>query len=164
MNTVYERLASEKPRLLEKLGTNTDLCNFVLGLLGRIVIMATQRGIPRSGVTLGPLAQELRINGDLSIRSKVSFNRLVVNAPAMWTLQSDFAKYAQAKARGLGLALQENPKVAASFQDLLEVVERWAEDKGLPFRDVKVKQAIISNPGDMLVLKVGKDILDTRSN
>lgn len=120
--------------------------------------------MPRAGVALGPLAQEVKTHGDLTVRSRVTFNRLTVNVPAMWTLQSDFAKYAQAKARGLGLALQENPKVAASFQDLLEVIDRWAADKGLPFQDVRVKQAIISNPGDMLVLRVGKDLLDTRSN
>jgi hypothetical protein len=157
---VYEQLAQDKKTLADKLGTNTELGNVVLALLGRLIIVAQERGKPIEGITLAPLLNSRLGNGDLVIRSKVTFSSLSIYRPAMWKLTSEFARYAQAKAAGLAQGLQRNPRLADFFEQVVEAVDQWTHGAGVQFGGVHVKQAILSNPGDVLVLKVGKNVLD----
>jgi hypothetical protein len=157
---VYEQMAGDKKTLADKLGTNSELGNVILALLGRLVIESNLRSKPIEGIEMAPFLNSRLGNGDLIMRSKVTFNALAIARPAMWQLTSDFARYAQSKAMGMAMALQRNPKLADIFTGIVEAIEAWAQDRGLRFEDVKVKQAIISRPGDVFVLKVGKVLVD----
>lgn len=157
---VYEQLAQTKKPLADKMGENAELGNVILGFLGRIIMMAIERGKPIEGVTTAPLLASRLGNGDLVIRSKVVFYPLPIHPPALWRLQSDFARYTQGKAHGLAQALQKNAKLAGFFQEVVECIESWANERGMQFGAIRVKQSIISNPGDVFVLKVGKNVND----
>lgn len=157
---VYEQLAIEKKNLADKLGENAEIGNIVLALLGRLIILSQERGRPIEGIATAPLLNSKLGNGDLVIRSKITFNALSIIRPAMWQLQSDFARYTLSKARGLALALQRNPKLSDFFENIVEAIDQWCRSENVQFPGVRVKQAIISNPGDVLVLKVGRKLLD----
>jgi hypothetical protein len=159
-NNVSQLLETEKPRLLEKMVTNPDLCNVVLALLGRCLIEAQNRSKPMEGIALGELQSEQSPDGDLVMRSKVEFHSVALTNPAVWPLQSNFALYVRAKAQGMAMALQKNPKLGVFFESLVERIESYAAHKQIPFDTVVVKQSMISNPGDMLVLKIGRKLLD----
>ena len=154
-DSVSQHLTDTAPALLDKLVTNPDLCNVVLGLLARCIVLSQERSRPFEGISIGSILASTLDNGDLVMRAKVTFSDTAKTAPAMWPPQSDFAKYVRSKAHGLGQALQRNPGLSHFFQGMVEMVEQHCAVKGLPFRFLHVKQSIISNPGDMLVLKVG---------
>ena len=158
--TVYDQLASKKESLADRFGLNPELGNVVLALLGRLVIICQERGKPIEGIIIGPIATTQSNNKDLTLRAHVIFGSVAVSRSAMWQLQTDFAKYAQSKAAGLALALQRNPTLANFFEDLAMCVDNWSKEIRLPFENIKVKQSIISVPGDIFVLKLGKELLD----
>ncbi len=158
METVAQQLEKENPRLLGKFVLNPDLCNFILALLAKVVWISMQRGFPRNGVTIDPAVSSDLPNQDIVFRARVRFGQVAVGPPARWPLQSDFARYTRAKAYGLGLALQENPKLCEFFQTLLESIDRFARYNGIPFRTLKVQKAIIST-GDIVVLQVGRNVI-----
>jgi hypothetical protein len=159
-DSVFQQMADKAPALLEKIATNPDLCNVVLGLLARCIVLSQQRGLPIEGIEIGELNSQNAMNNDGIFRAKVTFRRVALTRPAMWPLQSDFARYVRAKAHGLGMALQSNPSLNDFFQRLVEGLDRYCTLQSIQFGALVVKQSIISNPGDMLVLKVGKKLLD----
>lgn len=157
---VYEELADQKSEaLVDKLGGNSHLGNVVLGFLGRIIVIAAERGKPGAGVELAPMTAEEQSNGDLIVRSRLTFHDVAITNNAIFQPQSDFAKYARAKARSMALTLETNPKMAFFFEALTLRLEQYTAHKGIAFAALKVKQAIIST-SDILVLKVGKEMLD----
>lgn len=146
--------------LLEKLATNQDLCNVVLGLLSRCIVVCSQLGRPIEGIDIGVLVAEETPNGDLVMRALVTFRPMAVAMASIWPPQSDFAQYARSKAYGLGMALQKNPRLNGFFQIMVERVESYAGHKHMQFGALHVKQAILTTTNH-IVLKVGKNILDS---
>ncbi len=109
MQNVKEAIGNQSKTLLDKLGTNPDLCNVVLGLLARCIVVCSSRSKPLEGIEIGDLRAEDLGNGDLALRAPVKFRDLAVSAASLWPPQDDFAQYARSKAYGLGMALQKNP-------------------------------------------------------
>ncbi len=159
MQNVTEAIGNKSTSLLEKLVTNPDLCNVVLGLLARCIVMCTNRGKPIEGIDIGPLNVEELTNGDIALRAAVTFRDVSVAMASMWPPQSDFAQYTRSKAHGLGMALQKNPKIAEFFQHMVERIDSYATHRHLQFEKLHVKQAILTTT-DHIVLKVGKNILE----
>lgn len=160
--SVYQQMSeSGKELLADKLATNPDLCNVVLALLSRLIVMADmERKTPMEGIRMAPPTNSVLGNGDCVIRSQVTFGGMAVSRPAMWPPQSDFAVYVRSRAHGLGLAMQRNPKLCEFFQSMVEALDQYCLDKGLQFGALIVKKKIISVPGDVLVLQVGRKLLD----
>jgi hypothetical protein len=157
---VYEELADQKSVLLvDKLGTNSHVGNVVLGFLARIIIIAAQRGKPGAGVEMAPIESQELSNGDMVLRSHITFHDMAVTNNAIFQPQSDFAKYARAKAQSMAYALETNPKLSFFFEALTTRLEQYCTHKKIDFVDLKVKQSIIST-SDVLVLKVGRKVLD----
>lgn len=156
--SVLTVMADQRPRLLERLGQNPDLCNFVLALLGRSIVLCAERGLPLQGIEFDSIQAQDLPTGDVVFRARVIFGRMPVNAASIWPPQSDFAKYARSKAHGLGMALHKNPKLNEFFQTLVEHVEKYADHKGYQFGRLKVQKAIITT-ADIMVLQVGLNVL-----
>ena len=157
MDSVYEQLANTSNRLLDKMVSNPDLSNIFMGLLSRCIMISTvERGVPFESIAFGPLATEEN-HEELILRCRVKFGADGARK-SFFPSTTDFATYVRAKAHGLGLALSENPRFTAVFQDILERCDNYAAAKGIPFSHLKARRHFISNPGDMLILKVGKDV------
>lgn len=155
--SVFEVLHDNKRSLLEKLTENQDLCNFVLGFVGRCICITAERGLPLEGIQFGPVEAEDLTNGDASLRARVIFNQTPQTAASIWPPQSDFARYVRSKAHGMGIALQKNPNLNHFFQSLIERIDQYATHKGVQFGKLKVQKAIITT-ADILVLQVGKNV------
>lgn len=159
-HNVYEELSEQKSEsLVQKLGTNNHIGNVVLGFLGRIIVLAAERGKPGTGVETSPMEVSEQSNGDLIIRSRLTFHDIAITNNAIFEPQSDFAKYARAKAHSMAVALETNPKLSFFFEAMTQRIEQYALHKGIAFAALKVKQSIIST-SDILVLKVGRELLD----
>ena len=158
--TVYQQMSEAgKEALADKLVTNPDLCNLVLGLLGQLIILADRvKKTPLEGIRMGPLTTSILADGDCVIRSQVNFGSFAVTRPAMWPPQSDFAVYVRSRAHVLGMALQRNPTLCDFFQHVVETLDAYCLDKGLKFGALVVNKKMISNPGDVFVLQVGRKL------
>lgn len=156
--SVYEILADNKPSLLERLGQNSDLSNFVLALLSRAIVICAQRGKPLEGIEFSGLQASDLPTQDVVFRARLIFHDMAITAASIWPPQSDFARYARAKAYGLGMALQKNPRLNFFFQAILEHIGQYADRRGLKFGALKVQKAIITT-ADILVLQVGQNVL-----
>lgn len=156
---VTEVLAGKAQTLLEKLVTNPDLCNFILGLLGRCIVVCANLGRPIEGIEIGHLDVQEIENGDLTLRAPVTFHDMQVTPASIWPPQNDFAQYTRSKANGLGMALQKNPKLSVFFQEMVTRIDSYCSHRGLQFGALHVKQAVLTS-NNRIVLKVGKNVLD----
>lgn len=156
--SVFEVMAGRQQSLLEKLGENPDLCNLVLALLGKAIVICSQRGLPLEGIEMGTLTATDLPTRDVVFRAPITFHPLPVTAASIWPPQSDFAHYTRSKAYGLGMALQKNPKLAVFFQSLVQAIETYAQHRGLQFGKLKVQKSIIST-SNVLVLQVGENVI-----
>lgn len=158
MATPYEVMASVKPALVERLATNPDLCNFILALLGRSIILCAEKGTPLEGIEIADFTAEDLPEGDVLFKARIEFHMLPITAASLWPPQSDFAQYTRSKAHGLGMALEKNPRLNAFFQTMVEMIEKYADHKGIQFGRLKAQKALITTD-NILMLQVGKNVL-----
>lgn len=137
---VYEQVATEKPNLLERMSQNNLLADAVMGYLNLFIGISLQLGYPVDGVRIAPLVW---CQGDI-FRALVTFSRISSAMPRLWGTQSDFFRYAAAKANHMARALQMNPGFETFFEDLVGIMDQFARQKGCPFQDVQIVDPIIT--------------------
>ena len=151
--SVGQHLDATAPAVAARVVDNKDLCNFFMGLLGRLIVLAAQRGLPLEGIRVAaPEMSERRIT------ARVSFSALAVPAPAIFgagvASGDDFRHYAASKSVYMARAMEKNPEFGRYFERALHLVEGWCADHGKDFRAAKVWKAFIS-PDDVIVLHMG---------
>lgn len=147
--SVYEELANEQENLLKKIASNDELSSVVMGLLGRLIYVAeVEKNKPVTGISI---AEWTANDGRFSAR--VSFHSISLSTRLMWGAQTSFNRYAAIKAGRMAKALSDNPSLGKSFQELVEGIDAYARHKGIPFKDLEMREHIITRD-DVIVLKV----------
>ena len=147
---VAEEIESKASTLFEKLASNVDLSNVIMGFLGRVIIICKEKGKPIQGVS----TTEVTESND-EFRFGLSFNTLVITPMAIWQAQHDLVHYIQSRSSSLAQVLQRNQKLVGTFNDLVSVIDKYCQRKGMKFRDFKVKKAFIHPKTNTCVIRAG---------
>jgi hypothetical protein len=137
--------------LIDKLNTNVAIANVVMALLGRLVIIAAQRGKPIEGIALE--SPQWSGNG---LRAKITFNSLSIIPYGVWSGQSDVMKYALSRSAHLAKVFQKNPGLIKFFTELVMKLDAFSSSRGIQWVDLQLSKAFIT-PSDVLVLNVAKE-------
>jgi hypothetical protein len=153
-DNVFEQLEDESPRFRAKLETNQDLCNVLIALLGRIILVSQSFGRGVNAARLGPVSEY----GNGEFRMSLFYLTTTLVTPISVTRKSALRDYMFAKQISLARVLSVNPQIADRFQELIEQIDRWATHKRIPFCDLKVITggAFISRDLDV-VIRVAKE-------
>ena len=150
--TRFQHLLETKTPLAATLATNNEVCGVLAALLGRVVIIAAQRGVPINGVRMG----QLHASGQGQFTSRISFNHAALILPVSIEGKGSFEDYLANKGVQLAKVLAMNQSMGAFFEALTERLVAYAKTKGAAFSDLWVYNdgAFISND-DELVVRVG---------
>lgn len=139
-SNVHDQLAAEKPSLVQRMAQNRFVADTIMGYLNLFIGLSLQQGFPVDGVRISPLVW---CEGDM-FRASVTFSRLSTAMPKLLGTQSDFFRYAGAKAAHMAKAIHANPTFEPFFADMVEVIGQWAKQKGCGFGDVEIENPVIT--------------------
>lgn len=151
---VSEVIESRNSTLFEKLASNNDLSNVIMGFLGRIVLMCQQTGKPIEGVETTMVNE---YDGDF--RFGIVFHDIFISPMGIWQGQGDVVNYARSKSVHLAKVLERNAGIIRTFTNLVEVVEGFCDRKGIRFSEFTVRKAIIHQGSNTCVIRYGKPTL-----
>lgn len=151
-DTAFHHLLDTKTELARTLNQNNEICGVLAALLGRVVIIAAQRGVSITNVRMGTL----RSTGDGTFTSRISFNHLGLTIPVGIEPKGSLEDYLANKGVQLAKVLAMNPSMGVLFEALTAKIVDYAKTKGVNFSEVWVynEGAFISRD-DELVVKVG---------
>lgn len=147
---VAEVLEGRAATLFEKLASNNDLANVMMGFLGRIIVMCHQMGKPIQGVGCTEI-----VEFENEFRFGVSFNDLVITPMGLWQAQGDILAYARSRSVHLAKALERNQKLIRTFISLVESVEKYCERKRMRLEDFRIKKAFIHPKTNTCIIRAG---------
>lgn len=150
--TPFQHLLGTKAPLARLLNTNNEVCGVLAALLGRLVIEASRKGVPITGVQMGPL----RSTGDGQFMSRVSYNYSPMILPVGVAPKGSLEDYLADKGIQLAKVLAMNHSVGTLFEALTEKIVNYAKTKGVQFSDVWVyNEGAFISKDDEMVVKVG---------
>jgi hypothetical protein len=151
-DTAFHHLLDTKTPLARVIGSNAEVCQVLAGLLGKIVIMAAEKGVPINGVYMG----ELRASGGGQFTSRITFNYRPLTIPIGIEPKGSLEDYLANKGIQLAKVLAMNPSVGRLFESLTSKLVEYAKTKGVNFSELWVynEGAFISRDDEM-VIKVG---------
>jgi hypothetical protein len=154
MENVSDNIQSKRKGLYDKICENKEVANLLMALLSNLVILCHRKGKPIEGIAF---ESPREFNGEITAR--IWFRSLSIPSVGIWGAKEDFRKYATQYSRQLYKALDKNPRISPFFEQVVEILSKYGERKGLEFKDVAMKKAIITKD-DILVIKLGKETLD----
>lgn len=152
--TVAQELSETKPLLLQKIESNEQLANVLMGLLGRLILECTAKGYKFNAVRLGSIQEN---NGRFMSRI-VYLQTTLMLPPKRIEGKNDFVTYLNNKNSSMATMLRVNSDVARSFEELTMRIEQYAFHKRIPFNElVVVTNGAFISRDDELVITVGKE-------
>lgn len=143
---VLQQLETKSQGLAAKMQDNIEVAKVFMGFLGRVILMAAQKGLPVEGITFSnPQMEEKRIT------AHITFTSLSVPTGQLYGRSSNFQEFVGAKSKNMARALQRNPGIVTFFDRVLRLIDGYADFKGIPFARLKVYKAFI-DPDNNLVL------------
>ncbi len=153
-DNVSQAIASRSQTLFEKLASNEQFSNLVMGFLGKMVWTCAQRGKAVAGIRCGAITESL---GDF--RFKVEYNSVLMATTTLWLPDDSVKRYVMGKSANLAKCFDVNPTLVKTFTNLVDAVDRYCRNKSITFKDFKVKKAYIT-PDNVFVLRSGTSDLD----
>jgi len=150
-DTVGRYLDGQGGGTAEKAAENVQLANLFMGLLGRMIVEAQQRGKPLEAIAIG---RPEVVNGT-TIAARVEWRSIIpassAGAEFISSRYSDVGDFIAAKAAGLSRACARNPQFVRFLNSFFGVVENLCRHKGWKFEDVRVTRAILSKEDSLVI-------------
>jgi len=161
---VHDQIASTKPSLVEMMTSNQDVSAVVMAYLNLLVGLSLKKDVPIDGISISNGHIESNSGTDKRSGEKwmavyvasVRFSRISAPMAKIWGTQSDFYNYAKAKASHMAQALDVNPNLEKFFYEMVETIDNWARQKGIPFSHVSIRDAIVTRDYSTLTFKIGR--------
>ncbi len=147
---VHDQIANARPTLVGRMVQNEFVTSTIMGYLNLFTGLAVKFGRPVESVRIGKL-QELR-GGVFS--APLTFTDAKSPTSAMWTPQSDFERFVNAKAKHMSEALKRNAHLEKWFADLVDVVESFARARGSRYEDIVIIDPIVTRELTTVMFKL----------
>ena len=145
-------LGSRSENLLAMLARNKDLANVFMGVLWVIANTAAERGAKMDGIQIEPVTMT-----ENRIRFQVKFYAISLASRRNISVQAtSLADHIGRENAELWVFIRANPDIAVMLQQVLEKLDAYARDKGVPFADIKFSNGIMDDQ-DHFVLTILRD-------
>lgn len=134
MSNVHDQLSKTKPSLVKRIIENQDVTGMIMGYINVFHGLRKIHGLPVETLEFGPL-EELP-NGVFTC--SLTFNPLAPLRKGIWTPTTEIQGYAQSRAEHFSETLRLNPNIEKWITNLVDVLESWANAKGIAWTNVKI--------------------------
>ncbi len=143
-----QSLLQTAPIMVAKAVDNLNLCQFFMGILGRTVWEAHQRGHDIFKVSIA----EPMIAGH-QLRAKMTFDSGATPDLNFFERVDGMKEFVGKKSEYMAKVLEKNPTYSKFLQKAVEKLEVYAARRGFQFSDIEIRHGFISTD-DYIVLEM----------
>lgn len=148
--TVFNEIGKTGERRLARAIENEDICTRFYGIVAWCERLAHDRGVDIRGIEIGEVTMQERI-----ITSTITFRPFAVIRNAQhYARCAGFEEYTAKKAADMAYAVGSNPTFLKFLDALTERVDKWADQKGIPFSTVRIPRCFIEKGTYVIVAEV----------
>ena len=149
---VLSAVGADSETLLYRMAQNKDLANVFMGVLWVIANTATERGAKMDGIQIEPVTMT-----ENRIRFLVKFYGVSLASRRNISVQAQtLADHIGRENAELWVFIRANPDIPEMLRGLVEKLDAYSRDKGVPFADIKFANGIMDDQ-DHFVLTILKE-------
>lgn len=152
MKSAGDVLESKRESLLEKLVSNVEVATTVMAFLGHIIVQCAKTGKQIAGVRTSPISE---FDGNFTF--KITYGSINVQSIGLWKMDNgSVADYICSRSMHMARALNANPSLIKTFEDLVSAIDRFCDRHRISFSDFKIEKRIVTRE-NVCILKTKVD-------